>query len=353
MLSKIAVVAAVATGAYAAPVTTTDSCTWGAPLSNGKYVFDVKGLDSTECTFFRINAARSVTVTGQADWVVALAAAATADMPVAAEWTTIGDAVAGETCPAIAGDPMLGTGCSTWSSFNATHPAALATGIIPDTHTMVMGCIDNSYMFDRMVEAMNNPENKATAVGNAVMLGYFAGLIGYCEPMMHDPSVAMGGASCKMGNPYTAGAHIDFGAQSVKCCQAGQSLTAHHVLKTGSSAANLASNVKYCPSHANHGGCETGTKKPTATAMTTSQDFIREEGCTCGAQLIATLPTDLKSVLDSDGDSILDACLYDYDATTTTTTTTTTEGKSDSDSGAAGLTASFAALLVAASAAIF
>jgi hypothetical protein len=352
MLSKIAVAAAVATGAYAAPVTTTDSCTYGAPLSNGNYVFDVKGFSAAECTVFRINAARSIMITGIADWLAATGAGSTADMPVATEWATLGAAVAGEVCPAVAGDPMFGTACSTWSTFNATHPAEIATGIIPDTHTMVMGCIDNMYMFDQMVKGTTNPDNKATAVGNAVLAGYFQAVMGSCEPMMHNPSVAMGGASCKMGDVYGT-ANFDFGAQSVKCCQSVQSLTAYHVTKTGSSIANLASNVPHCPSHGGHGGCETGTKKPSATAMQNSQDFIREEGCTCGAQLVATLPTDLKSTLDADGDSILDACLNDYDATTTTTTTTTTEAKSDSDSGAAGLTASFAALLVAASAAIF
>jgi hypothetical protein len=356
MLSKIAVVAAVATGAYAAPSTTSESCTWGAPLSNGKYVFDAAGLTALECTAYRINVARSIQLTGIAAWIDNMAGLTNADMDIKTEWPNLAAVVVGETCPAVAGDPMQGGACTAWTDFNATHPAEIATGIIPDSHTMVNFCIDNMNLLDSMMKKLVAPGNKATAVGNLAMYAYFDGLLAYCRPMMHDPSVAMGGAPCRQGDVYGSD-KIDWGAQSVKCCESVHNLAAYHILKNDSSVASLSTKVVHCPSHvvAQHGGCVSGTNMPTTTAMQNSQDFIREEGCACGAAVMSAFPADqsaLKAVLDSDGDSILDACLYNFDATTTTTTTTTTKGK-DSDSGAAGLTASFAAFIVAASAAIF
>jgi hypothetical protein len=259
---------------------------------------------------------------------------------------------ANEECAALVGNPMLGTGCDTWSGpANDTHPVA-ASGKMPSSHVVGMLCVDNVYRNKQILSKMNpatNPAVKATALGNLGMIPYFQMQLGQCKSMVHPVSVAMGGLPCKLGNPATS--TIDFGNQDIKCCEAAHVIATSEIVKNGSSLTALASEVKFCPStEAKHGQCEAGSLMPTAKAMKNTVDHIMDSGCACGASIMTGLsgvPTSLKSQMDADADNILDAC-------STTTTTTTTVGKaSDSDSGAAGFTAGFSALLVAASAAIF
>ena len=109
---------------------------------------------------------------------------------------------------------------------------------------------------------------------------------------------------------------------------------------------DLTSNVAFCPTHGTaNGGCEADNKTPTATAFANAQAAIMASDCACGGKIMAALGTTEKSVLDKDGDNILDAC-----STTTTTTTTVAKKK---DSSAAGLTVSLTALASAVLATVF
>ena len=110
---------------------------------------------------------------------------------------------------------------------------------------------------------------------------------------------------------------------------------------------DLKSNVAFCPMHGTTtGGCEADNLTPTAIAVANMQAKIMESDCACGNKVMAALGTAEKSVLDKDGDGILDAC-------STTTTTTTTVAKEKKDSSAAGLTVSLTALASAVLATVF
>jgi hypothetical protein len=315
---------------------------------NGNYFFDAPGLTAEECTVFRVNTARSSMIVGNAQW---LGIMHKYGGDVVTAWPTIEEVWAGEECAATVGDVMLGTGCDTWSTpANDTHAAA-ASGKMPKTHVVGMLCIDNKYRNKNILKKINpatNPAVKATALGNLFMIDWFTMQLGQCGPV-DTYSKSIGGLSCAMDAPATAA--VNFGNQDLTCCEAAHTVAAAEMQKAGSPAAAHASAVEFCPSTSEkHGQCDKGTVKPTKKAMKNSADTIMENGCACGASIMAGLsgvPAELKSAMDADADNILDAC-------STTTTTTTTVGKSsDSDSGAAGLTAGFSALLVAAFAAVF
>jgi hypothetical protein len=351
MLSKFAVIATAATGALAQPITTTDQCTWGAPI-NGKYVYDVAGLTAEECQLHRVNVARGVMGQNIGTYIADIGKMSTSDMPVSSSWTSYADVTVGETCPASAGvggaAGCTGKGCcSTWTTAtaNETHPAAFID-VVPAVNVMLQQCTDNSRM-NKHLAAMNdnsiNTKNPSTAVGNALMSGYYKFIDLYCEYFIQAPSVAAGGISCKMGEPSKA---LDFGKLDLMCCKSAHAVTSAKIHETGSSIASLKSKMEYCATTECEGGDMTSSPSmPSNTTLTAAKDFVLDSACECGLKIGQQLPSELKASMDADGDAILDMC-------TTTTTTTTTVGKS-SDSGAAGLTASFSALVVAISATLF
>lgn len=207
-----------------------------------------------------------------------------------------------------------------------TNCASFMSMKIPDDHMMAANCMNNQYMFDRMI----NSSATGTAPLNALPNTVFSTFAQSCKSMM------------TMDLPCSLGS-LAFGWQSAAGCEAAAIVASSEIM---TSQTSLASNVVFCPAHGSDmGGCEADNKTPTATAFANAQAAIMASNCALGTKIMAALTATEKAVMDKDSDNILDAC-----STTTTTTTTAAKKK---DSSAASLTVSLTALASAALATVF
>jgi hypothetical protein len=238
--------------------------------------------------------------------------------------------------------PYLGTSCtgdccqggSPAATYCGTHTtcASYMVNNIPDSHAMALGCMNNHYVFDRLVNSSQAPTGGPLNGLGTVTLQAVSNM---CKSMVTVP------APCMMP---TGG--LNFGNAAPTCCEAVQVMAAADIMGNATATAAQKANVAFCTAHgANSGGCEADNKTPTSLAVATAQTTIMANSCDCGNTVMAQLTAAEKAIMDKDGDNILDAC-----STTTTTTTTAAKKK---DSSAAGLAVSMTAMASAVLATIF
>lgn len=363
MLSKLFVgIAAAAAGVNAACTTSTPCSTCNVyKVCDGVQMISMPDLNELECTAAKIQLQRAAGVDTLGDRVglaSALSAAGCSSMsledylkdepcpvPSGANLDTIHSQMVASGVSMLAGTPsaaalqFIGQSCTDDCCQGGNPPATYCTTHtscasfmsmkIPDTHVMALACMNNAYIFDRMINS-SNAANAAAPLNAATSGAAFPMFKDQCKPLMTGP------LPCAMGS-------LNFGWQNAVCCEAASTVAASEIMKAHS---DLTSNVAFCPMHgADNGGCEADGITPTGLAFANAQANIMATDCECGNKIMAALTTTEKSILDKDGDDILDAC-----STTTTTTTTVAKKK---DSSAAGLTVSLTALASAVLATVF
>lgn len=324
----------------------------------GVQLVSLPDLNLIECTALKIQMQRAAGVDTLGDRTQIAGALQQAGCPLSVE-----DWLKDEACPVPAGPflagakamlgmsalpdaavlPYLGTSCTgdcckggnPAATFCGTHTACafFMVNQIPDSHAMALGCMNNHYVFDRLI----NSSQATTGAGplNALATATLQAQAGMCKSMITVP------APCMMP---TGG--LNFGNVAPTCCEAVQVMAAAEIMGNATSTALQKANVAMCTAHgASSGGCEADNKTPTSLAVATAQTTIMASSCDCGNTVMGQLTAAEKAIMDKDGDNILDAC-----STTTTTTTTAAKKK---DSSAAGLAVSMTAMASAVLATVF